>query len=215
MKVSMRENWRNDALASVVVDLIDVELVKLVDGEKEVQRERGDTITYTVSVSAESAMDDGTPLSDVTGLAVSDVLPDNVTFVSATGDGTYDATTGEWVIGDLAAAASASIDIVATVNDDPRVEFVNRAEVIRHDQPDVDSTPGNGPQDPVEDDEDQVIVRLPSVSPTTVVNTTTTTGSGSDPTTTTSPGDIDGGEELPETGAESGWLTWARRTWTG
>ena len=198
----------DDDQASVVVDLIDVELVKLVDGEKEVQRERGDTITYTVSVSAESALDDGTPLSDVTGLAVSDVLPDNVTFVSATGDGTYDATTGEWVIGDLAAGASASIDIVATVNDDPRVEFVNRAEVIRHDQPDVDSTPGNGPQDPVEDDEDQVIVRLPSVSPTTVVNTTTTTGSGSDPTTTTSPGDIDGGEELPETGAESGWLTW-------
>lgn len=196
----------DDDDAAVSTSLIDVELNKLVDGvDGPVDRERGDTITYTIQVEAKAATDDGVVLSDVTGLAVSDVVPAAVTFVSAAGDGTYDATTGEWLIGDLAAGSSASLDIVATINADSPVEFVNVAEVVRHDQPDIDSTPGNGPQDPVEDDDDQVVVKVPTVESEVEENTTTTTPA----TTTTTPGgDVGGGDELPETGAESGWLSW-------
>ncbi len=202
----------DDDDAAITVELVDVELDKLVDGEQgPVDRQVGDTITYTLTVSARSAAPDGSALSDVTGVVVSDVLPDAVTFVSATGDGSYDSATGEWLVGDLAAGSSASIDLVVTIDDDAPVEWVNEAEVVRHDQPDIDSTPGNGPQDPVEDDRDEVVVKLPTVSPTTAVNTTTTTPvdtTTSTPTDTTTPGGVDGGEELPDTGAESGWLTW-------
>ncbi len=191
----------DDDSAAVSASLIDVELTKTVDGEAgPVDRERGDTITYSVVVEAKAATDDGVALSDVTGLTVNDVLPSAVTFVSATGDGTYDASTGVWTIGDLVAGSSATIDMVVTINDDAPLEFINSAEVVTHDQPDIDSTPGNGPQDPTEDDDAEVTVKVPTVESETEQPTTTTT------TTTTTP--PDSSEELPVTGVESGDLGW-------
>ncbi|MCP3935448.1 MAG: DUF11 domain-containing protein [Actinomycetia bacterium] len=196
----------DDDSAAVNSPLIDVELTKLVDGEEgPVDRVPGDTITYTVNVVAKDQAPDGTPLSDVTGLTVADLLPDAVTYVSHQSPGSYDVGSGVWSIGDLAAGSSVSINFQVTINSDAPVEFDNLAQVATHDQPDIDSTPGNGPQDPAEDDDDMVTVKLPSVSPTTVVNTTTTTQAGV--TTTSQPGGVDD-DELANTGSESRTVGW-------
>ena len=199
-------NEDDDDSAAVSASLVDVELTKTVDGVAgPVDREIGDTITYEVTALAKATTDDGVALSDVTGLTVSDVLPSSVALVSTSGDGSYDAATGVWTIGDLAAGSSASIQMVVTINSNAQLEFVNVAEVASHDQPDIDSTPGNGPQTPPEDDDDSVTVKLQSVEPTEVENTTTTGG----PTTTgpNTTGEVGGGE-LPNTGAETGRLSW-------
>lgn len=173
--------------AKVSASIVDVSLTKLVDGvEGPVNRERGDQIVYTLSLAVDDVTDEGLVLGDVTGLKVSDVLPPDVTFVSATGHGTYDAATGQWLVGDLAAGSTVSLQIAAVIDADARVEFDNVAEVIEHDQPDIDSTPGNGPQDPIEDDDDGVTVKVP-----TVESDTETPGGGTD------------GGTIPATGAES------------
>ncbi|MFF1633257.1 hypothetical protein [Leifsonia sp. NPDC058248] len=46
-----------------------------------------------------------------TDVMLRDQLPSNLTFVSATGDGTYDPATGEWTVGTLAPGASAVLII--------------------------------------------------------------------------------------------------------
>ena len=179
----------DDDTAKITSVLVDVSLTKLVDGvEGPVNRARGDQIVYTLNLAVDDVTDDGLILSDVTGVIVTDVLPPDVTFVSSSGYGTYDATNGEWVIGDLAAGTAVSLQIAATINADARVEFDNVTEVVGHDQPDIDSTPANGPQLPIEDDDDSVTVKVP-----TIVGETET------------PGDTGGGT-IPATGAESNAL---------
>ncbi len=70
----------------------------------------GSTIHYTVSVNnagSNSAM----------GVIVTDQLPDGVTFVSGSPNlGSYVASSGVWTVGTLAAGASASLTITATVD---------------------------------------------------------------------------------------------------
>ena len=176
----------DDDTAKVTSGLVDVSLTKLVDGvEGPVNRVRGDQIVYTLNLAVDDVTDDGLVLSDVTGVRVTDVLPPDVTFVSSSGHGTYDPASGEWIVGDLAAGSVVSLQIAVTINADARVEFDNVTQVVGHDQPDIDSTPGNGPQDPVEDDDDGVTVKVPTVE--------------SDAET---PGDTGGGT-IPATGAES------------
>ena len=138
---------------------------------------------------ADDVTDDGLVLSDVTGLAVTDVLPADVNFVSAIGDGSYDPATGLWEIGSLASGSTARIDLTVTINVSASVEFDNIAEVVAHDQPDIDSTPGNGPQNPAEDDDDGVTVKIPTVEGDTEI-----------------PGDVGGGDTIPATGAGSSAL---------
>jgi uncharacterized repeat protein (TIGR01451 family) len=71
--------------------------------------ETGDTVAYTVTVQ-------NTGNGTATGLAGTDTLPNGVTFVSASpSNGAYDAATGVWTIGNLAAGASATLTITATV----------------------------------------------------------------------------------------------------
>ena len=180
----------DDDGAGITSSLIDVELTKLVDGvEGPVSRKLGDQIVYTIEVRADDVTDDGLVLSDVTGLAVTDVLPADVNFVSAIGDGSYDPATGLWEIGSLASGSTARIDLTVTINVSASVEFDNIAEVVAHDQPDIDSTPGNGPQNPAEDDDDGVTVKIPTVEGDTEI-----------------PGDVGGGDTIPATGAGSSAL---------
>ena len=52
-----------------------------------------------------------------TGVTVTDLLPDGVTFVSSTASqGTYDNVTGIWTVGTVAPAATATLTIVVTVD---------------------------------------------------------------------------------------------------
>ena len=54
--------------------------------------------------------------SDATNVTLIDQLPSDVTYISDTSSGTYDANSGLWTIGSLTSGSSATIDITAQVN---------------------------------------------------------------------------------------------------
>lgn len=83
------------------------------------------------------------------GVEVTDLLPSGYTFSNySTTKGTYNATTGQWVVGSLLNGDSQVLRITAIVN--PTGNYVNIAEVTASNLPDPNSTPGNG--DPTEND---------------------------------------------------------------
>ncbi len=108
----------------------------------------GDQVVFTVTVD-----NDGP--NDATGIQVVDALPNGLSFVSANPViGAYDAGTGLWNVGSLAASSSAALELTARV--DTLGEKTNKAEVTAVDQFDDDSTPGNN--DPDEDDQASIII---------------------------------------------------------
>jgi len=68
----------------------------------------GSDITYTIAYS-------NTGTADATGVAITDTLPANTTFVSATGGGTLAGGIVTWAIGTLPASASGSVQLVVQV----------------------------------------------------------------------------------------------------
>ena len=84
---------------------------------------------------------------------VTDLLTDGYTYVSDDSSSAYDALTGIWNVGSIAAGRSSTINITATVN--VSGDYSNTAEVTSADNVDPDSTPNNGIAS--EDDMDSVI----------------------------------------------------------
>jgi uncharacterized repeat protein (TIGR01451 family) len=76
--------------------------------------------------------------SPATGVVVSDLLPDGYTYVSDDGGGTYDDGSGIWTVGNLAATATATLEITATVN--LTGSYENTATVSGEEE---DPVPGN------------------------------------------------------------------------
>ncbi len=87
-------------------------------------------------------------------------MPAGYTYVSDDGAtaATYAEATGLWTIGSVPATTSATLHITAKVNATTNVagEYKNYAEVFASNDLDIDSTPGNGPQTPDEDDDAEV-----------------------------------------------------------
>lgn len=139
------DNPREDDQSSAIVEgeQVDLSLTKTVDTAEEAFPNVGQTIHYTVR------LENAGP-STATGVQVADRLPAGLSFVSATpSQGSYDSTSGIWTVGTLAANASASLRVAATVTSSAPI--VNTAQVSACDQPDIDSTPNNN--DPREDDQ--------------------------------------------------------------
>ena len=108
----------------------------------------GQEVTFTITVSNAGP-------SNATGVVVTDTLPEGITFISSDPSvGNFNFANGQWTIGNLAAGATESIQIVAFVNQ--FVEFTNAAEVTAANEFDQDSTPGNAAVSPGEDDGDLV-----------------------------------------------------------
>ena len=92
----------------------------------------GSNITFTITANNAGP-------SNATGVVINDVLPAGYTFVSSTPSvGTYDNGTGVWTIGNLANGASATLDIVVTVN--ATGSYANTATISGNE---TDPTPGN------------------------------------------------------------------------
>ncbi|MEW5956410.1 MAG: SdrD B-like domain-containing protein [Chloroflexota bacterium] len=127
--------------------LIDLSLAKQVNtGAPAI----GDTITFTVVVS-------NTGPSLATGVAISETLPNGYTYGGASATrGSYSQANGLWTVGALDAGRVATLTITAAVN--AGGVYTNSAQVAAADQPDADSTPGNDPQIPDEDDDDEATV---------------------------------------------------------
>ncbi|HEX9001637.1 MAG TPA: DUF11 domain-containing protein, partial [Blastocatellia bacterium] len=75
----------------------------------------GTNVTFTITVSNSGP-------NNATGVVVSDLLPAGLVYVSDDGAGAYSSVTGVWTVGNLANAASATLQIVATVNTTDRVD---------------------------------------------------------------------------------------------
>jgi len=115
-------------------DSADLSIDKTVDDPTP---EVGQTITFTLTVS-----NDGPDTA--TNVEVTDQLPSTAyTFVSASGDGTYDDATGVWDIGSINSGADASIDIDATVNATFIELYRNEARITDSDVYDPDSELGD------------------------------------------------------------------------
>ncbi|MDZ7723226.1 MAG: SdrD B-like domain-containing protein [candidate division KSB1 bacterium] len=126
----------------------DLELSKQLDVSSP---EIGDTLTFTLTVN-----NNGGPLA-VDGVVVSDQLPANLSFISSDGDGSYNETTGDWTVGDLAIDESKQIQIKTEVTASGNTE--NTAEITAASLPDPDSEVNN--DNPAEDDQDAVSFDVP------------------------------------------------------
>lgn len=110
----------------------------------------GDVITFTLVVNNEG-------IGDATGVTVTDVLPTGLTYVSDNSGGNYNSTTGLWNVGTIAEGTSSSIEIMAIVGAEGIL--TNEAEITGMNEPDVDSTVGNGATN--EDDYASVCLSIP------------------------------------------------------
>lgn len=122
--------------ATIRINQADLSLAKTVAGAFAWQG-GSQSFTLTVSNSAASSV-------TATGITVRDALPDGFGFTSATGTGSFDASTGVWTVGALAPGASASLTLNGTVTASPRSVVTNAAEIISSSVIDPDSTPNNG-----------------------------------------------------------------------
>ena len=100
----------------------------------------GDNVTFTLTINNAGP-------SATTGVVVNDLLPSGYTYVSDTpSTGSYVSGTGVWTVGSLANAASATLQIVATVN--ATGSYANTATVTG-DQNDPDPTDDTDTNTPV------------------------------------------------------------------
>jgi uncharacterized repeat protein (TIGR01451 family) len=97
----------NIATAVITVTNADLALSKVVDNPTPTE---GDTIIYTVSVNNNGP-------DEAIGVVISETLPLSLTLViSNTSQGSYNSSGGAWSVGNLAASASATLTLAATVN---------------------------------------------------------------------------------------------------
>ncbi|TWU32279.1 DUF11 domain-containing protein [Novipirellula artificiosorum] len=159
--IPANDNPDEDDRAAVTLtpQLIDLALAKIID---EPAPNVGETIEYTLTLSNSGP-------STATGVVVTDLLPNNLTYSSSTpSQGNYDPATGLWTVGNVAVDITPSLVIRAVVQN-TRSE-TNVAEVTAADQTDVDSTPGNNVAG--EDDQASVIfsTQVADLSLTKTVN---------------------------------------------
>ncbi|TAF99342.1 MAG: DUF11 domain-containing protein [Betaproteobacteria bacterium] len=125
--------------------IADLSLTKNVNNASPTQ---GTNVEFTVTVNNAGP-------NTATSVVVNDLLPSGLTFVSAAPTvGTYDAASGNWTVGSLAAPGSATLSLVARV--DSFQPIVNTARVANSDQYDPDSLPNN--DDASEDDQQSVLI---------------------------------------------------------
>ncbi len=139
----------DQASVTITAQQADLSLTKTVDNPSP---NFGETVVYTVTLANSGP-------STATNIQVRELLPAGLTLVSSTpSSGTYAPSTGIWTLASLATSTTATLRLVATVNS--TVPITNTSEVIAVDQPDPNSTPGNG--DPNEDDQASVTITIPS-----------------------------------------------------
>ncbi len=86
---------------------VDLALTKVAD---KTTAKHGETVVYTLMVTNESTT------TDATGVKLMDTLPAGVTYSSDDGLGSYNKTTGEWIVGSLPKGDSKVLKITVTLN---------------------------------------------------------------------------------------------------
>jgi uncharacterized repeat protein (TIGR01451 family) len=138
----------DDEVVITVAPSADLELTKSVNnGTPNV----GDSVIFTIGVTNRGP-------DNATGVAVEDVLPSGLGYVSDTGGGAYVNGSGIWTIGALAVGGSTSLQITAAVTNSGNIE--NIAQIETANEVDIDSTPDNDV--PSEDDQDNASLTVPA-----------------------------------------------------
>ena len=98
----------------------------------------GTTVTYTITLTNEGP-------NPATGVIAQDKLPAGVTFVSSTGDGDYDATTGKWDLSNevIEKDATRTHTIVVRVTPEAAGSIVTNTATIEHQDQFGDKTADN------------------------------------------------------------------------
>jgi uncharacterized repeat protein (TIGR01451 family) len=113
-------------------------------------------VVYTITVNNSGPQ-------ATTGVEVTDLLPSGLTFVSMSpSQGSYDAGTGIWDVGQLIVGSTATLEITATVTGTGTI--TNVAEVTASNLPDPDSFFNFFDEDPEQDDKDDATVTVQSAS---------------------------------------------------
>jgi uncharacterized repeat protein (TIGR01451 family) len=112
---------------------------------------KADPVIFTITITNNSTTD------TATGVTVKDLLPAGLTYVSDSGAGTYNKTTGIWVVGTVLASSTVTLNIITNLTATlpqpvPANFWTNSAEIWTSDQLDPDSIPGNSST--TEDDDD-------------------------------------------------------------
>jgi uncharacterized repeat protein (TIGR01451 family)/gliding motility-associated-like protein len=132
-----------DEVSVVPEPLVDIAVTKTVD---QLIPEVGEEILFTVTVQNEGP-------SDATNVVVTDLLASGYQLVNANpSNGTYNATNGSWVVGNLANGDSETLEIAVEVLSTGI--YSNTAELTNINETDVDSTPNNNNES--EDDQQTV-----------------------------------------------------------
>ncbi|WP_293297281.1 gliding motility-associated C-terminal domain-containing protein [Allomuricauda sp.] len=132
-----------DSISVVPEPLVDIEITKTVD---ELVPEVGEEIRFTVTVQNNGP-------SDATNVVVTDVLSTGYQLVAANPSvGTYNATNGSWVVGNLANGISETLEISVDVL--PTGNYSNTAELTNVAERDIDSSPNNNNE--TEDDQQTI-----------------------------------------------------------
>ncbi len=97
----------NSDTATIYIGGTDLSITKVVDNAMPTE---GDTVVYTLTIT-------NTGSNSASLVTASDLLPSGTTYVSDNGGGAYVSATGVWTVpGVIAASASVSLDITATIN---------------------------------------------------------------------------------------------------
>lgn len=123
-------------LTSAPTNFADLSLTKVLVGSPPVQ---GGTATFLLTVSNASASP-----STANSVVVNDTFPTGITFVSSSGDGSFNSTTRNWNVGTLAPGQSKTRTIVGTISSVAGTTVTNIAQVTASSIVDIDSTPNNG-----------------------------------------------------------------------
>lgn len=111
---------------------------------------KGENVLYTITVT-----NSGPHLA--TNVHVSDALPAGLSYIKTTGGETV-TVTGKTVLAKFdSIAVNTSRELIIEARADSLGQIINRAEVVKSDQEDPDSTPGSGAN---EDDDDTVTVNV-------------------------------------------------------
>lgn len=130
-----------------VIVAADIELIKTTDKNSITV---GETITFTITLTNKGP-------DAATNIEVADILPAGLNFSQATSTiGSYNSNTGIWSINMLNSGSEAVLSISATAAQPGSLS--NVAEVMASDQPDPDSSPGNGAIN--EDDRSSVSITI-------------------------------------------------------
>lgn len=123
-------------LTSAPANTADLSLTKSLVGGAPVS---GGSVTWRLTVTSAAVS-----TASATGVMVTDYLPAGFVYASASGTGSFNATTRIWSVGTVAPGQSVSIDITGTADASAGATITNTAEITASSVADSDSTPNNG-----------------------------------------------------------------------